>query len=675
MRFVGPLLLVLLAAGPLAAQKKPFSIEKLLSLERISDPQASPDGTKVLFAVTSPDVARNTRPSQIWRAPLEGGAPQQVTREGTRNQRARWSPDGKRIAWISNRGGSQQVWLMDADGGNARQLTDLPTEADGLMWSPDGRRLLFTSDVDPECRDMTCNKRKQEERERDAVKAEEFTRLLYRHWSSFKHGKRSHLFIVPADGGSPIDLTPGDHAVPPFSLGGPDDYAFSPDGREVAYVTCLDPVEATSTNYDIFVAPAGGGPAKKITANPAWDATPVYSPDGRYIAYRAQSRPGYEADRFRLMLYDRQSGRHTGLTENWDRSVDYLFWAPDSSRIYFGAENEATRPIWAIGANGGEPRPVVTGANNDDAGVTRDGATLVFTRNSLRGPSEIFRAATAATTANPQPVTRINEPLLAGTHVSAPEPFSYAGAGGATAHGWLVKPPRFNPQSRYPVIILIHGGPQGAWEDGWTYRWNAQVFAGAGYVIALLNPRGSTGYGQKFTDEINADWGGKVYEDIMNGVAHVERLPYVDKERFCAAGASYGGYMIDWIAGHTDRFRCLVTHSGVFDLPSMYGSTEELWFPEWEFRGTPWDNPEMYRRWSPSSYVKNFKTPTLVVHGQLDYRVDVSQGFQMFTALQKMKVPSKMLYFPDEGHWVLKPANSARWYREVLEWWRQWLAK
>ena len=674
MAFLRVVVLIVLAAAPLAAQKQPFTVEKLLELQRISDPQVSPDGRTVTFTVVSPSLAENASPRQIWAVRIMGlaDAPRQLTREGTRNQRARWSPDGQRIALISNRGGSQQVWVMDADGGNARQVTDVPGEADGVLWSPDGRRLLFHVQVFPDCKDLACNRQRAEQQAKSPVQAKVFEELLYRRWNSYRDNRYNHLFIVPVEGGTPIDLTPGKQDVPPFSLGGPDEYAFSPDGKEVAYTANIDEMEAVSTNKDLFLAPAEGGQAKRITDNPAWDGTPVYSPDGRYIAYRAMTRPGYEADRFQLLLYDRKTGQRRALTEKYDRSVDAIVWSPDSRRIYFGAQHEGTRPIVAINAAGGEPKLVVTGESNDEFVLTPDGRTLVLSRSSLAHPAEIYRAPARGTTAQPQPITRINQPLLVGVELSGPERFILNPAGRAV-HGWLIKPPNFDPRRKYPAMFLLHGGPQTAWNNGWSYRWNAQVFAGAGYVIVMVNRTGSTGFGQEFTDLIRSDWGGRPLEDIMAGVKYVEALPYVDAGRVGASGASYGGYLANWIAGRTGRFRCLVSHAGLFDLSSFYGTTEELWFPEWEFEGTPGTNPEVYRRLSPGSHVENFKTPTLVIHGQLDYRVDVSQGFQMFTALQKMKVPSKMIYFPDEGHWILKPANSAFWYKQVIEWWDRWL--
>jgi dipeptidyl aminopeptidase/acylaminoacyl peptidase len=592
------------------------------------------------------------------------------------------------------------------------RLTSIATEASGELWSPDGKNILFTSDVYPECdgapaTEQGCNAKKLKEAEQSKVKAQIFTHLLYRHWNAYKEGKRTHIFVVsrnlppivpdanvPPVDTHPRDLTPGDYDAPVFSLGGQDDYAFSPDGQEVCYTSNHDKNEAASTNNDLWIVPISGGAAKNITAdNPASDSTPLYSPDGRYIAYRAQHRPGYESDRFRLMLYDRKTGEKKDLTEDFDHWVGTFAWAPDSKMIYFSAEHKRHSLIYAVATAGNPSRRSLVGGYDDDITVTPDGKTLLFTRMSFKAPNEIFGAdATAegcpARTGNVDkgkencslakdwPITHANDQLLSQISMSDGEPFWFKGSNGDDVEASLVKPPNFDGAKKYPVKFLIHGGPQGAWGDDWSYRWNPELFAANGYVVIMINFHGSTGYGQKFIDAINGDWGGAPYEDLMKGLDYAEKTyPFIDKDRECALGASYGGYAINWILGHTNRFKCLVSHDGMFNAESAWGTTEELWFNDWEFKGTPYDNREMYQKWSPHQYAKNFKTPTLVVHGQRDYRLDVSEGFQLFTTLQMEGVPSKMLYFPDEGHWVLKPQNSRLWYQTVNGWVDQWTKK
>jgi dipeptidyl aminopeptidase/acylaminoacyl peptidase len=656
------------------AQKAPFDVHAMLKLSRISDPQLSPDGRQVVFTVQTIDVKNNARPRQIWIVPIEGGAPRRLTHDGTANSRARWSPDSRRIAFLSNRGGSSQIWMMDADGGNAKQITTLATEADGVIFSPDGKNLVFTSDVYPDCPDEACNKRKLDEENASKVKARIYTSLLYRHWDHWQGARRRHLMVVPAAGGASRDLTPGVREIPPFSLGGPDDYAVSPDGREVAYVAVSDPEPAISTNSDIYVVSIEGGEARRVTENPAADNSPLYSPDGGRLAYRLQLRPGYESDKWRLAVMERETSKPAILSEGLDRSVGGMTWSPDSRRLFFSTEDRGRSGIHMISATGGAARSVVSGSSHlDDIQFTPDGKTMIYTEMSGSRPVEIFRAA--ASGGAPTPLTRLNDDLLAAHQLTPLEEFWVEGAERAQVHSFLVKPPGFQRDRRYPVLFLIHGGPQGAWGETWSYRWNAQVFAAAGYVVVMPNPRGSTGYGQKFTDEINADWGGKVYEDIMAVVDHVTRQPYADPDRFAAAGGSYGGYMVNWMLGRTTRFKAFVSHAGVYDLRSMGGETEELWFTTWEFRGMPWENPELYERWSPSNFVKGFRTPTLVIHGELDYRVPYGQGLQLFTALKMMKVPSKLLLFPDEGHWILKPQNTLLWYKTFLDWIAEWTRK
>jgi dipeptidyl aminopeptidase/acylaminoacyl peptidase len=520
--------------------------------------------------------------------------------------------------------------------------------------------------------------------EESKVKAKIADRLLYRHWTTWKEGRRTHVFVVPADGGAARDMSPGDYDAPPFSLGGPTDYAFSPDSKELAFARNTDKVEATSTNGDIFIVPVAGGEARRITeSNRGADLSPQYSPDGRYIAYRSQGRAGFESDRWRLMLYDRQSGQSRELMQRYDAYVDTFIFTPDSKYIYFVSGERGRQPVYAVSITGGPPTKIIQGFN-DDLKLSADGKTMVFTRSSAVMPTEIFvarfsavREAAAQGEKIVTKLTKTNDAFLAGYRMPSAEEATWTGGEGAQVHGWLVKPPQCTAQNKCPMVVLIHGGPQGAWNDNWGYRWNPQVFASAGYVVFMPNPRGSIGYGQKFLDEISGDWGGKVVADITNGVEQVIKMGYVDRNRLGAAGGSYGGYMVNWLEGHnTDprfQFKALVSHAGVYNLTSMYGATEELWFTDWEFKGTPWDNPEMYARWSPNMFVKNFKTPMLVIHGELDYRVPVGEGLQLFTALQRQGVDSKLLYFPDEGHWILKPQNSELWYGTVLGWFDKYL--
>jgi dipeptidyl aminopeptidase/acylaminoacyl peptidase len=659
-------ILALALLAPAAPAKHPMTFDDLIGFERVADPQVSPDGRWVACTVTRFSKDANGGDSDVWLVPLAGGAPRQLTASPKRDAGARWAPDGRRLAFISARGGTPQVWTLDVTGGEARQRTRLSTGADGVIWSRDGSRLAFTSEVYPDCPDDACNRKRSEAAGASRVQAKTIDRLLYRHWDGWKDGKRTHVFVVAEGGGDPVDVTPGDFDAPPFSLGGPSDYDLSPDGRELCFTRNTDPSEATSTNADLWLIPSSGGAARRITTNPAYDGSPLYSPDGRYVAYRAQRRAGFESDRFELMLYDRSSGAVRSLTPEFDRPVEGFDWSPDGRTLVFTASDQGFASIHAVAVGGGAPRLVIGRSYNDDVRVAPDGRTLVFTRQSISSPAEIFRASLGG--ADATALTAFNAARLAALELASVEDVRYRGAGGSEIQAWLLRPPGFVSGRRHPALLLIHGGPQGAWSDSFSYRWNLQMFAARGYVVLAPNPRGSVGFGQEFTDAISGDWGGKVYDDLMKGADDLAARPFVDRERISAAGASFGGYMVNWIAGHTARFRALVSHDGVFNLASMYGSTEELWFPEWEFRGTPWTRPEQYARFSPSSFVQGFRTPMLVIHGELDYRVPVAEGMQLFTALQRMKVPSRFLYFPDEGHWVLKPLNSELWYRTVLGW-------
>jgi dipeptidyl aminopeptidase/acylaminoacyl peptidase len=668
-----PAWLVLALIPSLAlAQKKPFDASALLKIQRIADPQLSPDGKTVAFAVSTPDIDGNKSAHSVWTVPLEGGAPRKLADLASR---PRWSPDGKRIYYVSTSGDSSQIWSMNPDGSDATQITHISTEADGETVSGDSKYLIFTSNVYPECgADDACNKKHLDAEKDSKVKARIITSLLYRHWNAWEGNRRSHLLSYSLADGKTADLSPGNRDVPPFSLGGPDDYAISPDGGEVSFAMNSDDNPAASTNNDLLVVNIQGGTAHKITGNPGADNSPLYSPDGKYLAYRSQARAGYESDRWRLFLLERATGRLTNLTDAIDRSVGSFVWSPDSRRLFYTAIDRGQQPIRFVGIDGKGDGIAVRGANTlDDMQFTADGKTIVFTRQSGSSPVEICKGV--STGGDAIPLTHLNDDLLNQYQLTNLEDFWVTGAENAQVQSFIVKPPDFNPARKYPVIVLIHGGPEGEWGESWTYRWNAQVFAGAGYVVIEPNPRGSVGYGQKFTDEINLDWGGKPYDALMAVADYVEKLSYVDASRIAAAGGSYGGYMIDWILGHTNRFKCLISHDGVYDLRSEAESTEELWFPIWEFGGMPWDNPEVYDKWSPSHFVKEFQTPTLVIHGELDYRVPVEQGLALFTALQMRKVPSELLEFPDEGHWVLKPQNSALWYKTFISWIDTWTKK
>jgi dipeptidyl aminopeptidase/acylaminoacyl peptidase len=735
-----------------AQAKHPFTFDDMMKLKRVGDPQVSPDGKWVIFSVVDVDLTANSKTPHIWIVPLSekagsspasGGLGMTSEREIIADQdadRPRWAPDGKRFAFMSTKEGGSQVWVAQFDGAagsvtSLRKLTSIATEASGEIWSPDGKSIVFTSDIYPGCdgvpeAEATCNAKKLDEANKSKVKAQIFDHLLYRHWNAYKEGKRTHIFVAslescvgtaasavqpgaagqgsvdgnqsasraaldPTAGGGCryMDLTPGDFDAPVFSLGGQDDYAFSLDGQEITYASNHDKNPAASTNNDLWIVPVTGGNARNITAdNPASDTSPLYSPDGRYIAYRAQQRPGYEADRFRLMLYDRKTGEKKNLTESFDQWVGTFSWSKDSKTIYFSSDHEGHSLLYAIDVASPETsRRTLVAGYNDDVSLMPDGKTLLFTRMSIGAPTEIYEAdATGqgcpAKTGNVDKgkdncslnkdwaVTHVNRELLSQIDMSPIESFNFKGAKNDDVEGFMVKPPNFDAAKKYPVKFLIHGGPQGAWGDDWSYRWNPELFAANGYVVIMINFHGSTGYGQKFIDAINGDWGGAPFEDLMKGLDYAEQhYPFIDKGRECALGASYGGYAINWILGHSDRFKCLVSHDGMFNAESAWGTTEELWFNDWEFKGTPYDNRAAYQKWSPHQYAKNFKTPTLVIHGQRDYRLDVSEGFQLFTTLQMEGVPSKMLYFPDEGHWVLKPQNSQLWYKTVNDWVDQWV--
>jgi dipeptidyl aminopeptidase/acylaminoacyl peptidase len=667
-------LLLLASAGSSKSQeaaKRAITFDDLIAMHRVAEAQFSPDGKWVAYMVATPDLEANRNATNLWMAPVAGGEAIQLTRTG-RDSSPQWSPDGKSIAFLSARSGDSQVYLLSMDGGEAHPLTKLSTGADFVKWSPDGKTIAFTSSVFPDCKDDGCNKKRNDEKEKNKVKAHVAENLLYRHWTHWNDGPRAHLFVMPADGnGEAKDLTAGaNYDVPPDQRGDENDVNFSPDSKEICFTAVTDKVEATSTNGDLFTVPVtGDGEPKRITTQPGFDGNPVYSPDGKFIAYHAQLTARYEADKWRVMLYQRATGKNENLSEGFDRSATNLAWSPDSQTIYFLAENETEQPLYAMTpAAGATARKIVNGFNAG-FGLSEDGKMLSLTRTNLTSPSEIFVSASDGS--GLRQVTHTNEALLAKLEMNAPENFWFEGAEGTRVQAMLIRPPQFDAKKKYPLLVLLHGGPQTMWSNAWGYRWNAQVFSGAGYVTLMINRRGSTGYGQKFTDEITNDWGGKAYVDVMKGVdAALVKFPFIDGKKMAAAGGSYGGYMVDWMATHTDRFKALVSHAGVYDKVSMY-ATEELWFEEHDLQGTPWSNPDAYRKWAPANYagaLGKYKTPTLVVAGEQDFRVPYTQSLEFFNTLQRQGVPSKLVVFPDEGHWVLKPLNSQFWYKTFLDW-------
>ena len=666
-----------------AAAARPMSIDDLLTAVRVADPQLSPDGKWVAFVRTETDPKSLKRNADLWLVPADGSAPPRpLTRHEKGDTTPRFSPDGKTLALLSTRGGSSQVWALDLSGGEARKVTDVPGGADGpLVFSPDGKKLAFVADVYPDCADEACNRKRLDEAEKDPVKAYRLKRLMYRHWDSWRPEVRRHVLVADMETGKTVDVTPGDFDSPPhfYEDGG---IAFSPDGKRIAVVSNREgnDVEAWTTNKDVFLVPVAGGEAKKLTANPAADFSPCFTPDGKLLVTRSQRRAGFEADRWWLEVWDLATGTKRTVFTNPDLSVDEFTLSRDGRTVYFTAESEGRRNLYEVPLAGGTPKELKKGGAI--ASLSAGPGFLVFTESTMTSPAEIFRLSLEEKPASPAAkgprvarLTDDNATWLAETARNVPESFTVKGAGGTPIQSWLIKPPGFAEGRKYPVVFLIHGGPQGAWEDGWHYRWNPTLWAAQGWVVVLPNPRGSTGFGQKFVDEISRDWCGKVMTDLFAVFDDVAKRPYVDGARMGIAGASYGGYAVDWILTQTERFRAAVTHDGVYNLESMAGTTEELWFDEWDNGGASW-TPEAkahVARCSPHNFAERIKTPTFIVTNELDFRVPVDQGLQLFTLLRRRGVPAEALVFPDEGHFVLKPWNSKLWHESVFGWLRKYL--
>ncbi len=669
---------VVLAAIVISAQLT-FNVNDLLSVKRVGDPQLSPDGKTVAYVVGVVNKDANKVVNQIYTMNIDGSKQKQITSGTSSSAGPRWSPDGKLIAFTTG----SQIWTMKPDGDDRNQVTTISGGAGGAVWSPDGKWIAFSSEVYPECSTDECNKAEDDRAEKSKVKVHVTERLLFKHWDHWTDRKRTHVFVVSARGGIARDLTPGDFDSPPYGADSFANYAFSPDGSSIAYLRNPDKVEATSTNSDLYILPLAGGAAKHVTAGMnGYDASLVYTPDGKYLLFRSQATATFEADRWRLMRYNPQTGEIVELTKGFDQQVDEMVVSRDGRTVYFTANERGREPIFSVPV---EPdfrlriathvKKVVDGVFAGSLNISSDGRYLVFASSSMASPADVMRANTDGSGLTA--LTTANVAGLAAFALQKPEEMDWRGALGHNIHGFLLKPSKFDPTKKYPLIVLIHGGPQGAFNDNWGYRWNPQIFANQGYVVFMPNFRGSTGYGQKFVNEISADWGGKAFVDINNGVAEVAKKPFIDKTRIGAAGASYGGYMVDWLLGHNNdprfKYKAFVSHASVYNLESMATATEEIWFVNWEFKGMPWENPVNYNRWSPHKFAKNFATPTLVTAGELDYRVPYDQSLQLYTTLQLKGIPSKLVMFPDEGHWILNPQPSEFWYNHVMDWFKNYL--
>lgn len=657
----------------------PFTVHDLLAMDRISETQVSPDGKWAVFTLRKTDLEANRGRTDLWLVGVDGAGLRQLTSHPGSDFSPAWSRDGKSIWFLSTRSGSAQVWRIAIDGGEAEQKTNLPFDTGTFQLSPDNALLAVTMEVFPECESIDCTQKRDKEIASRKASGRIYDKLFIRHWDTWKDGKRSHLFVLPAAGGEAIDLMKGmDADCPSKPFGGSEEYTFTPDSKGLVFTARVaGREEAWSTNFDLYFVPVDGSakPKNLTESNPAWDTAPVFSPDGKTLAYLAMKRPGYEADRFRIVLKSwpastSSAGAERVLTEAWDRSPGGITWATDNKTIYTIAGNLGQHSLFAIDAASGNVRTVVEKGSVRSVGLA--GNRLLFGMDHHRSPVELYSVAPNGS--DVRAVTRINAGTLAKVRMGESEQFTFKGWNDEMVYAYAVKPADFDPNKKYPVAFLIHGGPQGSFGNDFHYRWNPQTYAGAGYAAVMVDFHGSTGYGQAFCDAIRGDWGGKPLEDLQKGLAAaLAKYPWLDGERVAALGASYGGYMINWIAGNwSDRFKCLVNHDGNLDERLAYYDTEELWFPEWDHMGKPWENPENYEKHNPVNYVQNWKTPMLVVHGGRDFRVVETQGISTFTALQRRGIPSKFLYFPDENHWVLKPQNSILWHETVLGWLNQW---
>lgn len=655
----------------------PFSVHDMLAMDRLSNWQASPDGKTIVFVRRTTDLEANRGRTDLWLVNADGTGLRRLTTHPDADHSPRWNADGKSIYFQSTRSGSSQVWRIAADGGEAEQVTKEPLDVGTFVLSRDGSRIAFSMEVFPDADSVEATKKRLDETAASKRTGRVYDRLFFRHWDTWRDGRRSHLFVMPASGGTAVEVMKGmDADAPSKPFGGSEEFTFTPDGKAVVFTARdVGREEAWSTNLDLYLAPIDGSAKPKCLTEPnmAADTQPVFSPDGKTLAYLRMSRAGYEADQYRIILVPWIEGETHFLGEKWDRSPGSITWSSNGRTIYATADNIGQNSLFAIEVADGQIRIVVDKGNASAPTIAGD--RIVYGLDTLHSPVELY--SVKADGSDARAITKINAEKVAAARMGEFEQFSFEGWNNEKVYGYVVKPVDFDPGKKYPIAYLIHGGPQGSFGNHFHYRWNPQAYAGAGYAVVMVDFHGSTGYGQAFCDSIRGDWGGKPLIDLQKGLAAaIEKYKWMDGEKVAALGASFGGYMINWIAGNwPDRFRCLVCHDGNLDEQMAYYDTEELWFPEWDHMGTPWENPEHYAKQNPINFVKNWKTPMLVIHGGLDYRVVDTHGMSTFTALQRRGIPSKFLHFPDENHWVLKPANSILWHETVIAWLDQWTKK
>ncbi|MGE5498947.1 MAG: S9 family peptidase, partial [Syntrophothermus sp.] len=642
------LFILLVSVSSLFAQKKAFSIEDLYRIKAVGNPLLSPDGSKIVYTITASNLEKGKTDSDIYIMNADGSDDKALVKEEGQQYNPVWDNESKGIYYITVKDGQPQLFYIDRDGSSKKQVTDFYPGINDPVLSPDGKLVAFSASVYPECgTDQECNKKNDESLEKGPIQAHMADNLLFRHWTEYADGKVSHIFLYDLDKKTYTDLTPGKWESPVFQLGGGIGYNFSPDSKEICFMSKRVKDPASSTNSDLWLVPVTGGESVNITAdNQAWDGNPIYSPDGRYIAYRKQIVPAYESDRFRLAVYDRAAHKSRIVTDKFDNWVSDFVWSDDSKQIYFNGDVKGYSPVYRVDLQSAAIDKITGDESIAAFSLLPKGKGLIFNKRTVDKPAELY--SFEFTSKSVKELTKVNEDFLKEVDVRPAEQMWVKGADGKEIQVFIVKPHDFDPNKKYPLILNVHGGPQSQWMDAFRGDW--QVYPGAGYVVAFPNPHGSTGFGQEFTHAISGDWGGKVYQDLMKITDALEKLPYVDKSRMGAMGWSYGGYMMNWFQGHTKRFKCLASMMGLYDLKSFFGTTEELWFPEYDLKGQPW-NSKNYLKWDPSEFVKNFSTPTLIVTGERDYRVSYTQSLEYFTALQKLGIDSRIIVFKNDGHW------------------------